>query len=378
MAERKIRVIIVSVLTLILMTGGIFVLLFDNSSPTTNEPCITIPLISISAGRNISLVVTKDGSLWGWGQDSGGQLGFGTLDKHLLPNVMMNDVAAVSTNNTMLPLSVGLTRVIMNDGILRMPSGASLRSNILAVSTGAAHTMVITPERYLYALGGNMDGQLGDGTNRDGSRFVRIMGEVIAVSAGNNFTLAITKDNGLWSWGNNFFGQLGTGTTEGANRPTRIKDDVIAVSAGTGLGMAITSDGSLWAWGRAGGHPESGWIGDGYMVNRYSPVRIMDDVIFADTVGSRSFAITSDNILWGWGDNRRGELGDGTSINRHRPVRIMEDVVYVSAGFNHTLAVTSDGALWAWGLNDWGQLGDGTTQNSNVPIRIMDGIRLQR
>ena len=37
------------------------------------------------AGSNYSLVRRNDGSLWGWGENNGGQLGIGNLDDQLCP-----------------------------------------------------------------------------------------------------------------------------------------------------------------------------------------------------------------------------------------------------------------------------------------------------
>ena len=203
------------------------------------------------------------------------------------------------------------------------------------------------------------------------------MEDVIAVSAGSSHTMAITSDGVLWGWGRNFSGQLGNGTNKNSSNPIKIMEDVIAVSTGTSLTMAITSDDVLWAWGRNGApFIESSWLGDGTNEDQSSPVKIMNDVKYISASGPRSFAITKDGTLWGWGDNRQGELGDGTFVNRMRPVRIMDDVVSVSAGDYHTLAVTSDGVLWAWGNNRWGQIGNGTTNTRITPARIMDNIKL--
>jgi alpha-tubulin suppressor-like RCC1 family protein len=50
------------------------------------------------------------------------------------------------------------------------------------------------------------------------------------------------------------------------------------VSIGTSLGFAVRNDGSLWAWGAN----HFGQLGDGTTENRYSPVKIMDDVKIPD------------------------------------------------------------------------------------------------
>ena len=255
----------------------------------------------------------------------------------------------------------------------------------LAVNRGESHIIsgdrtffAIADNGDLWAWGRNSHGQLGDGTteSRQGTEPVRIMQNVIAVSGGGNsavgnHSMAITADGVLWGWGGNWEGQLGDGTTIHRHSPVRIMDNVVAVSAGYYKTAAITADGGLWVWG-------SGRLGDG--TNRFDrnntdqlyPLRIKENVIAISSSGHATFAITSDNVLWGWGLNSGGRLGDGTNTNRLYPVRIMDNVVAVSAGSDHAAAITADGSLWTWGRNRLGQLGDGTTTDSNVPIRVME------
>ena len=140
--------------------------------------------------------------------------------------------------------------------------------------------------------------------------------------------------------------------------------------------MAITTDGTLWGWGGAGSrmidHRNFGQVGDGTRIPRYSPVKVMDDVIAVSAGGDHAIAITTDNSLWAWGNNSVGQLGDGTNTRRTSPRRVMNDIASVSTGNFHTIAVRTDGSIWTWGWNMYGQLGDGTTQDRNSPVKIMD------
>jgi len=375
----KEKVVTISLMLMcILIFGGVFMFYTTRNIPGSNLIPAPVPVVSISGGNDLSMVITDDGDLWVWGRNDLGQLGDGTRTNHLLPVRIMDNIVAVSTSRTIIPFSVSHTSVIRSNGTLSGNGSPSIRMrNVVSVSSGASHTMAITSDSTLWGWGKNLDGQLGNGTNRNSFEPIKIMDDVIAVSAGSSHTMAITSDGILWGWGRNFFGQLGDGTNNNSSNPMKIMDDVIAVSTGTSLTMAITSDGTLWAWGR-NGTPSRGasWLGDGTNEDQRRPVKIMSDVKYVSASGVRSFAITTDGTLWGWGDNRQGELGDGTFVNRMRPVRIMDDVVSVSAGDRHALAVTSDGILWAWGNNRWGQIGNGTTDTRITPTRIMDNIKL--
>ena len=143
--------------------------------------------------------------------------------------------------------------------------------------------------------------------------------------------------------------------------------------------MAITSDGVLYGWGSN----EFGQLGDGTTINRHSPIRIMEDVTFVHVTDWQTMAITTDGVLWGWGSNsiqdRAGEifsvlLGDGTTEDRLSPVQIMEDVASIYVFHGRKFVITSDGVLWGWGDNAFGELGDGTTERRYSPVRIMYSI----
>ena len=192
------------------------------------------------------------------------------------------------------------------------------------------------------------------------------------LSLGDNYNGVIAKNGSLYMWGNNDEGQLGDGTDENRYTPVKIMDNVASVSLGTRHSGAITTDGSLYM----GGNNDEGQLGDGTGKNKYTPVKIMDNVASVSLGDGYCHCgvITTDGSLYMWGHNDVGQLGDGTTDDQYTPVKVMSNVVSVSLGVFHSGAITKDGSLYMWGDNNYGQLGDGTTENRDTPVKIMDNV----
>lgn len=169
----------------------------------------------------------------------------------------------------------------------------------------------------------------------------------LKVAAGWYHTCAINTDNKLYCWGKNDNGQLGDGTNcEGSYDdncadkyvPTKIGDDSWQkISAGGDHTCGIKSDGKLYCWG----NNNSGQLGDGtagtsedwYAANKSVPTKIGDDTWIDISAGQdHTCGIKADSKLYCWGRNQSGELGDGTSCigypyncaDKHTPTLIAD------------------------------------------------------
>lgn len=293
-------------------------------------------------------------------------------------------------------------------------SAAAVALQSGSVSAGYAYTMVLKADGSLWSWGGNVHGQLGDGTKLDRALPVLIGHGYRTVSAKSYHTLALKPDGSLWAWGSNDAGQLGDGSYIDQDLPVMVGSGYIAAASGLYHSMALRSDGSLWAWGEN----YSGQLGDGTVISRVSPVLILSGVsaiasgydhslaimfngdllgwgmmqladgsvvqqrtpiligsgYSAVTAGiSHSLALKADGTLWAWGANFVGELGDGTTTDRAMPVQVGSGYSVVKAGSYHTVGLKRDGSLWAWGSNLFGQLGDGSYRDSATPIKVGSG-----
>lgn len=210
---------------------------------------------------------------------------------------------------------------------------------------------------------------------------------VTAVAAGEGHFLALTNAADLYAWGNNSHGQLGDGTTTSRATPAKVifppsVISITGIAAGYLHSLAMTNDG-VYAWG----HNSQGDLGDGTLVNRSLPVKVLlpASVIWTSALSAGfmdSFAITNDG-LYAWGYNFFGQLGDGTTVDKSTPVKIafpknsngngggtlVTSVEQIAAGEYHVLAITNDG-LYAWGQNINGTLGDGTFADKSVPVKV--------
>ncbi|MES2379438.1 MAG: T9SS type A sorting domain-containing protein [Bacteroidota bacterium] len=242
------------------------------------------------------------------------------------------------------------------------------------VSSACANHSLEIKEGYIWAWGNNNYGQLGDGTNLQRKKPVRIStyNNWVLISTGGNHSAAIQANGTLWTWGYNNYGQLGTNTFLNKNIPTQIGADSnwISVACGNDFTLAIKADGTLWAWG----NNDNGQLGNNTLVSKDVPTQIgvATNWVAIGAGYAHSIAVQANGTLWSWGSNNKGQLGMGNTNTYTSPTQVGSDSIWVSiaAGYEHNMAIKANGTLWTWGANDSAQLGDGTFQNKTIPTLI--------
>lgn len=88
------------------------------------------------------------------------------------------------------------------------------------------------------------------------------------------------------------------------------------------------------------------------------------------TSGDHKFVLTSEGLLYAWGNNQYGQLGfkpdttnSATPTNVNKPTMVNGSWLKVAAGGKHSAAISTDGHLYTTGWNGSGQLGTGDTDN---------------
>ncbi|SFQ82338.1 RCC1 domain-containing protein [Hymenobacter arizonensis] len=287
----------------------------------------------VAASGYCSLGVRTDGTLWAWGENLSGQLGF------------------AAPSGPVAPTQVGTA------------------TNWHSVSVGTTHVLAVRTDGTLWAWGRNVYGQLGTGATLPASGVQATPLQVgtattwASVQASSGFSLALRADGTLWSWGYGADGQLGLGTTTDQHQPTQVGTATwrsLGACTGTIHALAIRTDGTLWAWG----NNFRGALGTGTAASAYAPVQVGTATTWksATAAYNRSLAVRTDGSLWAWGDNTWAALGVGNTTRQPAPVAVGAGAQWqeVSTGGYTTLARRADGSLWAWGRNAHGQFGDGS------------------
>ena len=366
----------------------------NNNILNTNLPEQTVAsnVTAIAAGGGHSLFLKSDGSLWGNGDNSHGQLGDGTY------NFTNHPEQIVATNVTAIAAGTFHSLFLKSDGslwgmgdnaygqlgdgnITGINAGTNrpeliVSSGVVAIADGTGHSLFLKSDGSLWGMGYNEDGELGDGSNTTTNQPEQIVASgVAAIAAGSEHSLFLKTDGSLWGMGFNADGQLGDGTRDNSNQPELlVASDVTAIAAGSYQSFFIKSDGSLWAMG----DNFFGQLGNGTFLTAppygiIHPEQILTSGVTAVASGyGHTLILKSNGSLWAMGDNEYGQLGDCTYTNKNVPEQILpSDVTAIAAGVWQSLFIKSDGSLWGMGQNMYGQLGDGTYNNTNCPARIV-------
>ena len=329
----------------------------DGSTPATTA-------VALASGEVSSCALLADGAVNCWGRNNSGQLGDGT-----------------NTNST-TPVAVSGF-----DGLTPATSAVS-------ISTFGTHVCALRADGSVACWGGNMDGQLGDGTRIDSNIPVAVTGldgssagkTAVSITTGSYNSCVVLATAAVKCWGGNTFGQLGDGTLTIRLTPTRVSGltgtpGVVQVSAGRASTCVVFRDGSAKCWG----DNADGRLGDGGNTRQLTPVAVsgLDGSTPATTVrsisvgGQHSCANLADGTSVCWGDNSYDQLG-GFAGNSNVPVPVTgldgstssASAVLLTTGEINTCAVLADGSAVCWGQGFYGQLGNGSTSASATPVDV--------
>ncbi len=108
---------------------------------------------------------------------------------------------------------------------------------VIDVAGSSSHTLFVTDKGYVYAMGSNNLGQLGNGTFVESNVPVKVdsIEDAVSVVAYENQSIALDESGRVWGWGNQTYGSLGNNYSMSRNTPSTSVGNAIPE-------MTITSD----------------------------------------------------------------------------------------------------------------------------------------
>jgi hypothetical protein len=276
--------------------------------------------VAIAAGGRHALVVTRDGSVWAWGDNGSGQLGTGKKGA-----------------GSRVPVKV--------PGI----------ANAVAVSAMDDASYAVLKDGRVLAWGDRLwfDAQ---GSRQAFATPTPVPGitDAVDVKAGSP-TLALIRGGTVMAWGRGYLGEGSMEQQEYASvkvaQPARVSgiDDAVEIAAGSDESAVVRRDGTVWMWGgvdRASlGLPPASEKGG---VRTPAKVSGVANVAYV-SIGAARLAILRDGTLRTWGDNRLGALGRASGGAGPAPVPGLSGLTRAASANFTNMAVTRDGRAWVWG-----------------------------
>lgn len=350
---------------------------------------------SVQTGANHSIALKNDGTLWAWGNNSSGELGNGGSSEQYSPYQVgsANDWKMVATGK-----SNTHNLAIKNDGSLwswgynfygqlgydagvdyAYPVQVGTDTNWRMVACGMFYSLAIKTDGTLWGWGSNAFGQV---NNNISSQFVL---EPTVISAethwanivcGDAHNLALTTSGELYAWGFNLYGTVGNGSNTEASLVNIASDQTwLSIAAGDSHSLAVRSDQTLWSWG----YGSNGQLGNGelYSTNNL-PEQVGSDNNWSKVFSGEffSFGIKTDKTLWAWGENGYGQLGIGNNEQQLSPIQVGTDNNWteVQCGRQHTIGLKDDHHALTWGRNTFGTLGNGTYGGDGTGLHIYSNV----
>ena len=373
-------------------------------------------VVSFDTGKSgFVLAITESGKLYGWGNNTNGQLG---------KEIKTGDGVEETANYYATPSEIAL------------PTQAAA----VMVDAGAKHSLALTDDGAVYAWGQSYYGQLGLSLETEKNKLnvteptripqEKFSGEkVVQIATTDATSYALTESGKVYAWGDSDYGQIGDGNADPSDKDlpdlvnapvATLLSGVAKISAEGTTALALTEDGKAFVWGNMqsgqGGVAQSAkWSSVPVQIKKtYDGVGVETAAEIVDILcgGSTNFLLSEAGDVYAFGAGGSGELGFNvadaekagnpyvqmpkmtvpTKVTFYEALSIEEimennDETYVgktpvdmtkakavritkllSSGGGRTFVVDTDGNVWSWGNQTDGLACSGNIAAADVPV----------
>ncbi|KAK9289147.1 hypothetical protein L1049_017620 [Liquidambar formosana] len=333
----------------------------DVLTPKSLESNVVLDVHQIACGVRHVALVTRQGEVFTWGEESGGRLGHG-IDKDFSRPHLVEFLAV---------------------------------TNVDFVACGEYHTCAVSTSGDLFTWGDGTHnaGLLGHGTNVSHWIPKRVCGpleglQVLSIACGTWHSALATSNGKLFTFGDGTFGVLGHGDRESVPYPREVQLlsglKTIKVACGVWHTAAIVevmgqsgvnvSSRKLFTWGDGDKHR----LGHGSKETYLLPtcVSSLIDYNFQQLACGHNMtvALTTSGHVFTMGGTAYGQLGcpqsDGRLPSLVQDRLVGEFVEEISCGAYHVAVLTSRSEVFTWGRGANGRLGHGDTEDRKTPTLV--------
>ena len=305
--------------------------------------------VMMAAGSRHTVCLAQDGSVWTWGNNAFGQT----------------------------------SGVLSTDAENRLPISLFDGKPVIMVACGSAFSVVLTGTGQVWNCGMGNSGELGHGDSESKTIMTLLDPKyfagkpVTSIAAGFNHTMALcSTENTLYTWGcttdddSGFLGREKIPTNHEIPLAVAINSfnniEIISMSVGHDFGVVVTADGAIWACGKN----DEGQLGLGDCEDRVFFERVAGSELFGDggvrmtsCQAERCMVLSKIGKVWICG--RRSALFPTQLLN----TRFFTNahVVTISSGVSHSALIKNNGKLYTWGMGMCGALGFGNHNNLPMP-----------
>lgn len=336
----------------------------------------------LAIGSSVVVGLKDDGTLWSWGSGTNGALGNGktnVLQLNPSPIPGMTDFVEVSGRMShFLALrkdgtvwswgnnQFGQLGYLTPQGFSATPTQIAGLKNIISVAAGVAHSLVLDETGNIYGFGKKESSKLGIDsglvTNYQAPVLVKRVPGALRVVAGVSESALITSNGTAFLWGNNLLNKISTSQVKEITEIGQHSiDNVREVSFGTMFTCLLMRDGSVICMGdnRAG---QLGQGDFGKHPQKMLKAQGLPAIKEIATSGMSVVALDANGIVWQWG---AAVLGPPPRTDSAIPIRMKglpgnSEVLDVYSGHVNS-AFLSNGDVYFWGADKNGMRGTGKT-----------------
>ena len=327
-------------------------------------------------GRDFTVALKADGTVWTWGRNQYGQLGLGNNNDYSEPQKVSIIDPDTREEQKIVDISVGEYHVIAltENGITYSWGKSDL------YQTGHANRNAFkNPTKMYDSYGNECWGIVKVVARKDSTYAIDIYGGIYAcgkwwkskikdnvspidapVDVNNEYVLDI--DGNVYNWSDKL----------------EIEEPIKKISEGTSHSTFLSKTGKVYSIGTN----TYGELGNGTKTdlnNRATLVKTGENTVLENIIEIKAgdyynIAVSKDGKVYTWGTNENDKQGrnDYSYFIFATENENMKNVLTASSGYNHTTYADKDGIVYAVGKGDYGQLGNRQTNNFSTPVIVGD------